>query len=137
MSRKFLMITTAIVALGIAPATFAAGTTKTIEAPAASTSGKAAAKTKVHKTMSTAAKARDMSAKKDKKGLRAQNAQEVEMTRTLNRDAASGRPVSQMSSTMSSTPLPSQGAMLPPPAEEIGKGVSGPGNQGDNPTSSK
>lgn len=105
MTRQLLMITTAIVALAAAPAVQAEGT-KASGSAKTTMSGQTTAGTKA-KVMTQA------SAKKDPKGMRAQNAQEVEMTRALNRDSAAGRQVGQMSQSTMPGEMPAQGAALP------------------------
>lgn len=104
MTRQLLMITAAIVALAAAPAVQAEGTKASGSAKTTMSGQSTGTKAKV---MSQA------SAKKDLKGVRAQNAQEVEMTRTLNRDSAAGRQVGQMSQSPMPGEMPAQGAALP------------------------
>lgn len=108
MTSKILMITTAIVALSAAPV-FAEGTKAT---------GTSKATTSTTTTMSSQAtpgmkgKATQTSLRaKDMKSMRTQSAQEVEMTRTLNRDSAAGRQIGQMSQTTGA--MQTQGAALP------------------------
>lgn len=115
MTSKFLMITTAIVALAAAPAVQAEGTKASGTAKTTMSGQATATKTNMSAQTTTGTKAKVMtqtSAKKDMRGLRAQ---EVEMTRTLNRDSAAGRQVGQMSQTTMPGQMPTQGATLPPP----------------------
>lgn len=140
MTRQILMIATAIVALAAAPAVLAQGTTSgKSPAPAVTTSttpstgqAKMAAQSKNKMTHKAS-----VSAKGGKSTYREMNAREVEMTRTLNREAQSKAGIVRFA--MAPTPMldqviPMQGAALAPKNEP---GATGPGNTGDSPTSNK
>lgn len=162
MTRKLLTITTAIVALAVAPAVYGQtyGTNKPATPPAANQMQAPKAPAQSTELKGQTMSPKESASKVEKKGTskaslaavhatpayKEMNAKEQAMTRDLNRQAVSGG-VPQSAMTQSSmapmsstndpsvpTGLPMYGA-VPAPANEAG--ATGPGNTGDNPTSSK
>lgn len=179
MTRKLLMITTAIAALAVAPAAFAQGTgaagtagagvdggkSPTMTAPSqaqmpapttpsgAMVQQRAQTNTTTTMTDSTMPKTATKSTVKNKaihktsastthRGTttyRQMNDREVQMTRELNRQAMNGGVPAQSAmapaTTAGGSPAMPMMGQVPAPANEAG--ATGPGNQGDNPTTSK
>jgi hypothetical protein len=149
MTRKFLMITTAIVALAVAPAVYAQSTSGSnstasgvnaqppganqMMAPKAQSTATQPMQMK-DQTMSPkgAAKSADKVQKKDmskaslKTSSREMNAKEVATTRDLNRQAVKGGVPQQSSMMQGSSNMPTMGAL--PPKDEVG--ATGPAIDG-------
>ncbi len=114
MNRKYLLITTAVMALGIAPAAFAQAS-KTPMAGSTTTSTTSTTTTTMgmvppRTTPSMSASAKQQESMRGNRGI---NTQEAEVTRGLNQNSANGK----MPDT---TPMPDQRAQAP------GKSVASP-----------